>query len=170
MESSVIAEYTRDKEYMECVEDILDSSVFQSLDCFIHHGTTTCRDHSIQVSYLGYKLCKRFGGNWRSAARAGLLHDLFLYDWHTHARETGNYFHGFTHPGTALTHARTYFVLSWEEEDAILRHMWPLTLTPPATRVGFSVNCADKICSIVETTACIKSRILMRFLARPVRR
>lgn len=25
---------------------------------------------------------------------AGLLHDLFLYDWHFHAKETGNYFHG----------------------------------------------------------------------------
>ena len=71
MEPSVIAEYTGDEEYMECVKDILDSSVFHSLDKYIQHGTTTCKDHSIQVSYLAYKLCKRFGGNWRSAARAG---------------------------------------------------------------------------------------------------
>ena len=63
MEPSVIAEYTGDEEYMECVKDILDSSVFHSLDKYIQHETTTFKNHSIQVSYLAYKLCKRFGGN-----------------------------------------------------------------------------------------------------------
>lgn len=70
-------EYLMDPGYMECVADILDHPVFQSMDQYIQHGTTTCKCHCIQVSYLAYKLCKRFGGNWRSAARAGLLHDLF---------------------------------------------------------------------------------------------
>ena len=98
-------EYLMDPGYMECVADILDHPVFQSMDQYIQHGTTTCKFHCIQVSYLAYKLCKRFGGNWRSAARAGLLHDLFLYDWHTHARETGDHFHGFTRAGYAVTFA-----------------------------------------------------------------
>ena len=93
----MVSEITEDQEYMECVKDILCHPVFQSMDQYIQHGTTTCKTHCIQVSYLGYKLCKQLGGNWRSAARAGLLHDLFLYDWHTHAKETGQYFHGFTH-------------------------------------------------------------------------
>ena len=94
MEMPEANKYISDPEYMECVSDILDHPVFQSMDQYIQHGTTTCKCHCIQVSYLAYKLCKRFGGNWRSAARAGLLHDLFLYDWHTHARETGDHFHG----------------------------------------------------------------------------
>ena len=58
-------EYLMDPGYMECVADILDHPVFQSMDQYIRHGTTTCKCHCIQVSYLAYKLCKRFGGNWR---------------------------------------------------------------------------------------------------------
>ena len=70
--------YENDPEYMECVSDILDHPVFQSMDQYIQHGTTTCKCHCIQVSYLAYTWCKRFGGNWRSAARAGLLM-IFFY-------------------------------------------------------------------------------------------
>ena len=105
----------KDQEYLDCVRDILDHPVFQSMDEYIQHGNTTCKEHCMRVSYVSYRLCRRFGGNWRSAARAGLLHDLFLYDWHTHAKETGHRFHGFTHPRTALENARKYFKLTWEE-------------------------------------------------------
>ena len=44
---------------------------------------------------------------------------FFLYDWHTHARETGDHFHGFTHPRTAMENAKQYFELTEEEKDAI---------------------------------------------------
>ena len=47
---------------MDCVRDILCHPVFQSMDQYIQHGTTTCKTHCIQVSYLGYKLCKQL---WR---------------------------------------------------------------------------------------------------------
>ncbi|MCC8087201.1 MAG: HD family phosphohydrolase, partial [Clostridium sp.] len=170
MEPSGLYEYTSDQEYMECVKDILEHPVFQSMDQYIQHGTTTCKTHCIQVSYLGYKFCKRFGGNWRSAARAGLLHDLFLYDWHTHARETGKHFHGFTHPREALRNADRYFNLSWEEEMIILRHMWPLTPVPPVTKAGYAITCADKLCSTLETTARFKRWLMMCFFAQPARR
>ena len=170
MEPSGLYEYTSDQEYMECVKDILEHPVFQSMDQYIQHGTTTCKAHCIQVSYLGYKLCKRFGGNWRSAARAGLLHDLFLYDWHTHARETGRHFHGFTHPKEALRNAGKYFELTGEEEVIILRHMWPLTPIPPVTKAGYAVTCADKLCSTLETTARFKRWLMMCFFAQPARR
>ena len=46
---------------------------------------------------LTYKWCKALGLDYESATRAGMIHDLFLYDWHTHAKETGEYFHGLTH-------------------------------------------------------------------------
>ena len=72
---------TWDEEYLDSVKDILDHPVFRSMEQYIQHGTTTCLEHSIRVSYMAYRLCRKFGGNWRSAARAGLLHDLFLYDW-----------------------------------------------------------------------------------------
>ncbi len=88
--------------------------------------------------------------------RAGLLHDLFLYDWHTHARETGDHFHGFTHPRTAMENAKQYFELTEEEKDAILRHMWPLTPVPPSTRAGYAVTFADKMCCVEETKATVR--------------
>ena len=47
-------EYLMDPGYMECVADILDHPVFQSMDQYIQHGTTTCKCHCIQVSYLAY--------------------------------------------------------------------------------------------------------------------
>lgn len=157
MEPLWSSDYAGDKEYMDCVKDILEHPVFMSMEQYIQHGTTTCRTHCIQVSYSGYKFCKRFGGNWRSAARAGLLHDLFLYDWHTHARETGDHFHGFTHPRAALVNADRYFELTEEERMIIVRHMWPLTFVPPSSRAGYAVTCADKMCSTVETVARFKN-------------
>lgn len=170
MEPSEICEYTMDREYMECVRDILEHPVFQSMDQYIQHGTTTCKSHCIQVSYLGYRICRRLGGNARSAARAGLLHDLFLYDWHTHARETGKHFHGFTHPRAALRNADMHFELTREEEIIILRHMWPLTPMPPVTKAGYAVTCADKLCSTLETTARFKRWLRLCGLSQPAKR
>lgn len=48
----MVSEITEDREYMECVKDILCHPVFQSMDQYIQHGTTTCKTHCIQVSYL----------------------------------------------------------------------------------------------------------------------
>lgn len=146
-----------DKEYLDCVQDILDSAVFQSTDQFIQHGTTTCMEHCIQVSYLSYCICRKKGLDYKRAARAGLLHDLFLYDWHTHARETGNHFHGFTHPRLAAHNAEKYFKISREEKMMIARHMWPLTLVPPMSREGMVLTYADKVCSASEVVARVKN-------------
>lgn len=144
------AEYEKDQEYLECVSDILESPVFQSMDQFIQHGDTTCKDHCIMVSYMSYQICKRRGWNYRQTARAALLHDLFLYDWHTHARDTGEHFHGFTHPRAAMNNAAVYFQVTDMEKDMILRHMWPLTPIPPKSREGFVIIYADKQCGLSE--------------------
>lgn len=156
--------YENDPEYMECVKDILAHPVFNSMDQHIQHGNTTCKTHCIQVSYLGYRICRRYGGNWRSAARAGLLHDLFLYDWHTHARETGEHFHGFTHPRRALENACLHFQLTDEEQNIILRHMWPLTPVPPTSAAGFAIVWADKFCGGAETLGRLRHLRLLRML------
>lgn len=158
--------YLQDKEYMECVGDIFEHPVFQSMEKYIQHGSTSCKAHCIQVSYLSYHLCRRFGWDYRMAARAGLLHDLFLYDWHTHAKETGNHFHGFTHPRAALNNARKYFSLSLGEADIILCHMWPLTPIPPKSMAGMTVVYADKLCSVTETALQVRAWFALTFLYR----
>ena len=144
-------EVPNDKEYLALVQDILENGEVQSMQGYTQHGDTSCLRHSINVSYLSYLYCKDHGWNARSAARAGLLHDLFLYDWHFHARETGNRFHGLTHPRKALENAERAFQLTEREKNIILRHMWPLTVTPPRYREAYVVVMFDKYCSVMET-------------------
>ncbi len=151
--------YAGDMGYLAGVQDILEHPVFLSMDHYYQHGTTTCKEHCIRVSYLSYRICRRLGLDSRSAARAALLHDLFLYDWHTHAKLTGERFHGLTHPRTALNNAVRYFELTDQEQNMILRHMWPLTPVPPATAEGVAVCCADKVCSLAEVVGNIRDRI-----------
>lgn len=154
--------YQQDPVYLDCVRDILDNEVFQSMDHFIQHGNTTCRVHCIQVSYLSYCICRKMGWDYRAAARAGLLHDLFLYDWHTHAKETGNHFHGFTHPRVAMINASRHFEVTEKEKQMILRHMWPLTPVPPTSMAGMAIVYADKFCSSAEVISRAKRWIFSR--------
>ena len=140
-----------DKEYLAEVYDILENKTFQLMNSFIHHGETTCLTHCLVVSYKSYVRCKKAGLNARAAARAGLLHDMFLYDWHTHAKKTGDHFHGYTHPRKALENAESEFKLTCMEKDIILKHMWPLTMQLPKSKEAFVVLWQDKLCSLRET-------------------
>lgn len=152
--------WCHDQGYLECVRDILEHPVFQSMDQYIQHGGTTCLEHCLRVSYMSYLICRKRGLNYREAARGGLLHDLFLYDWHIHRRETGKRFHGVTHPRRALENAEQYFSLTARERDLILRHMWPLTLIPPKYREGYVILYADKICSLMEAWLPVRRKFL----------
>ena len=86
------------REYYETVRDILEHPVVRKMSEFKHHYGTSCYRHCLNVSYMNFIICKKLHLDARAAARAGMLHDLFLYDWHKHAKETGNHFHGLTHP------------------------------------------------------------------------
>ncbi|MDL2214308.1 HD family phosphohydrolase [Clostridia bacterium OttesenSCG-928-O13] len=140
-----------DAAYIAEVEDILNNPVFQSMKEYPQHGRTSCLAHCVAVSYLSYLTCKKQGLDARAAARGGLLHDLFLYDWHSHYEETGNRFHGLTHPKVALDNAEKEFELTDLERDIILKHMWPLTPVLPDYKETYVVLYHDKICSVRET-------------------
>lgn len=152
-------EYIKDLEYYECVSDILDNALFRKMNMFIQHGTTTTRAHCIQVSYLSYRIARKTGLDYRSVARAGLLHDLYLYDWHTHCRDTGEHFHGFTHPAVALANAMKEFNLNAVEKDCIRKHMWPLTIIPPKYPEGYVIMYADKCCTVAEVSLELKNKV-----------
>lgn len=159
-------QWARDREYLDCVRDILGNRVFQSMDDFIQHGHTTCKEHCIRVSYIAFQICRNRGWDSRSAARAGLLHDLFLYDWHTHARETGEHFHGFTHPRVAMENAVRYFHVTEKEQNMILRHMWPLTPVPPKYKEGYAILYADKLCGLTEFCGHVKDWLVVSLWPR----
>ena len=136
------------QEFNECIEDLIDNEKVQQLDSFHQHFNTSRLQHSLNVSYYSFLLCKAFKLDYRSAARAGLLHDLFLYDWRVNKQEEGN--HAKAHPIVALRNAKEVAKLTLVEEDAILRHMWPLTLKRPKYKESYMVTVADKYCATAE--------------------
>ena len=88
------------QDFWKCIEDLARHPVVLRMKLYAHHGNTNCYQHCMNVAYYNYKLCRFMHLDAVSAARAGMLHDLFLYDWHTHAKKTGDHFHGLTHPKT----------------------------------------------------------------------
>ena len=141
-----------DEEFYECIQDIAKHPVVLRMKLYPHHGNTNCYQHCLHVSYYNYVWCRFFHLDAKSAARGGMLHDLFLYDWHTHAKETGQRFHGLTHPKTALNHACRLFSLNDIEKDVIRAHMWPVTFfSIPHTKEGWIITLTDKYCGAFES-------------------
>lgn len=142
-----------DRDFYECIRDLARHPVVLRMKLYPHHGNTNCYQHCLHVAYYNYVWCRFFQLDARSAARGGMLHDLFLYDWHTHAKETGNHFHGMTHPKTALMQAQRRFELNDVEKDVIRNHMWPVTLfSIPRTKEGWITTLTDKFCGACETS------------------
>ena len=134
-----------EEEYRQIVADILANSEFQRLKEFFHHNSSIY-EHAEIVSYLSYRVCKYLNLDHVSAARGGLLHDFFLYDWRNHDEPDlhRDKFHGIEHPRIALQNSEKHFRLNEVERDIILKHMWPLTLMPPRYRESFVVTFVDK--------------------------
>lgn len=134
-------------EYSDCVDDLLELEEVKLLNNYFQHCNTSRLQHSINVSYYSYLMCKILHFDFRSAARAGLLHDLFWYDWRTEKQEE---LHAFYHPKAALKNAKKITNLNKIEEDAIIKHMWPLSYGFPRYKESVIVTIADKYCATVE--------------------
>lgn len=136
--------------YLACVEDMLDHPAVRSMRNLPQHAKGfSCFHHSVLVSYWGYRAALALGLDARSAARGGLLHDLYLYDWTSQKAPNGKW-HGTEHPKAALHNAGIFFDLNEKERDIILKHMWPLTLRPYRFMESLVVSCADKLCALAE--------------------
>lgn len=138
-------------------KDILESGNFRRSGQYIQHGRISVRNHSLRVaecSILIEEKLERLGIRCqeRELVRGALLHDYFLYDWHD--KNSHERLHGFYHPRVALANASREYQLSDREKDIIVKHMWPLTVTPPRCREAWIVTTADKYCSLKETIFC----------------
>ena len=140
-----------DAAFRAAVADLWASGAVRSMAAFPQHGDVDCLRHCLAVAYLSWCCCRRLGLNARAAARGGLLHDLFLYAWHTWRPGPGERLHGFSHPAAALANARRVTDLTAVETDIILRHMWPLTRKRPDSPEGRVVTAVDKYVSLLET-------------------
>ena len=150
----------RKGEFYHAIREVAHHPVVLEMKKYTQHGSTSCYSHCLHVAYYNYCICRFFGLDARSAARAGMLHDLFLYDWHLYAKRTGKHFHGLTHPAEALKNARRHFFLNKLEQEMITKHMWPLTLVPPFSPEALIICLTDKYCGFCETVEGIKERFL----------
>ena len=138
-----------DKEYVELISDLLRNEKVNKMRLYRQHHNVSCFEHCLYVSYNTYLICKKHNLDYKSAARAGLLHDLFLYDWRK--RENGRKgLHAFTHPKEALRQAQTITHLNKKEEDIIKKHMWPVTLALPKYKETFLITYVDKYFAVAE--------------------
>ncbi|MDR3304343.1 MAG: HD domain-containing protein [Treponema sp.] len=139
-----------DNELFETItKAICESAVFCQNKLFIQHGAISVYEHSLSVARMSFRLGKKLRiADLHSLVRAALLHDFFLYDWHTRIFS----WHGWMHPVYAAENARKYFNISPKEYSLIRTHMWPFTLLhPPQYREGWVICLADKMVSFVET-------------------
>ena len=123
-------------EFVEIVRDILEDEEFRKLSGYIQHVKTTRLIHSLNVSYISWKMARKLGCDERAAARAGLLHDFFLYRFSD--PKPVKEFQAFYHPKVAARNSKERFDISEKERLAILSHMFPLGPHPPAGRPGSS--------------------------------
>ena len=102
-----------DLKFYNCIADLINNDNVLKMENFIQHGKTTCLNHCLRVSYQSYKLAKKLNLDYKATARAALLHDLFLYDWHK-APKARKFLqkHGYSHPSIALENAKTLFTLT----------------------------------------------------------
>lgn len=138
------------KEFYSVIEDVVNTDVVNEMRNYVHHAQLTCFDHSLHVAYWNYKVCSALGWDKVAAARAGMLHDLFLYDWHTYKIKKLSDLHGFKHPYSALENAKANFELSALEQDIIVKHMFPLTLALPRYKETLVIIMTDKMCCMSE--------------------
>lgn len=140
--------WRNDQEYMSYVGDLLAKKEVQKLANYTQHHFSTRLQHVITVSYLSYRLAKRFNLNAKATARAGLLHDLFYYDWRVTKFDRGT--HAWIHPRIAVRNAEKITTLTPLEKDIIIHHMFGATLCPPKSKEGFIVTCVDKYSATAE--------------------
>ena len=141
---------SKDDDFIVCVSDLLKNENVCKTKELIQHGSTTCYQHQLSVSYYTYKICKALKLNAYEAARGAMLHDMFLYEWHN-LKGKKKLCHPYNHPKVALENCRKFFPLTRIEEDIILNHMWPLTFTRlPRYAETFVVTIVDKLCCISE--------------------
>lgn len=157
-------------EYQALVSDLDRHPDVQAMRALPQHveGVSTY-DHSVLVAYASFRVCAALGLDAASAARGGLLHDLFLYNWQERHGE-GFLDHMNNHPRYALENAEARFSLNDTERDVIATHMWPATPTKFYHKwESLVVSCMDKACAAAELLHLVPYLTREREVAIPTR-
>lgn len=134
-------------EYFDCVKDLIENPLFLQTKNYTQHCNTIRFQHCLNVSYYSFLWAKKRNLDYKSCARAALLHDFFLYQ----TKELkANEHHAFYHPKEAILNAKKITTLNNIEENSIANHMWPLSKSFPKYKEGWVLTWVDKCCAISE--------------------
>ena len=158
-------DYSKDNEFKEIIKDIINNETVLQMQNYRQHYDTSCFEHCMNVSYFSYLICKKYKLDYKSIARAGMLHDLFLYDWRIKQADKKG-LHAFNHPRIALENANRLFNLNDKEQDIILKHMWPLTVKLPKYKESYVIGFVDKYCAIKESLDAWKKSFILKKIYR----
>ena len=160
-------EWRQDREYMAIVNDLLAQPAVQKLADYTQHHHSNRLQHSIAVSYDSYRIANRLHLDYRSTARAGLLHDLFYYDWRTTKFDLGT--HAFIHPPVALRNAEKITPLNKKEKDIILKHMFGATMATPRYPESLIVSLVDDFEAEHEFFSPLRTKLRRKIKKRRMR-
>ena len=153
----IFSQIYNDTDFLEIISDLINNTTVLKMKDFRQHYETTCFDHCLMVSYYCYKICKKLNLDYISAARAAMLHDLFLYDWRKRQPDRKG-LHAFTHGQCAYKNASKLFELNNIQKDMIIKHMWPVTIKLPIYKETYILTLVDKYCALNESFIEIYSR------------
>lgn len=132
--------------YRQLEKEVLSNEKYQKLSLESHHGLTRM-EHSLRVSRNVYKVSKKLNLDYVSATRAALLHDFFFIE---EFESNHGLIQGVVHPDIALANACGAFDLNEKEKNAIVSHMFPLSVVLPRSREAWVLTAVDKIVAIYE--------------------
>ena len=156
---------TNDKEYMELVKDLINNDIVKEMQNYRQHYDVNTFEHCMNVSYISYKICKKLKLDYKSMARAAMLHDLFLYDWRNSKEELHlDGYHAFVHPKIALENASKLYKLNEKEKDIIVKHMWPVTIAFPKYKETYVITLVDKYSALQESMQYYRNKITSKKL------
>lgn len=159
---SLIKDFSeKNEEFQEIIKELINNETVQEMKNYKQHYETTCFDHCYTAAYYCYLICKKYHLDYKSATRAAMLHDLFLYDWRVRQPDRKG-FHAFTHGKKACENACKLFCLNEKEKDMIIKHMWPVTINFPKSIEGFILTFVDKYCALSESFDVFQSRLFTK--------
>ncbi len=134
-----------EQEFYSIIDKIVCLDEYQKLKNIAHHGLTRY-DHCVRVAYGAYRVSKALKLDYVKVTEAAMLHDFFIDE----VKDMGGFKRLQQHPSYALENAKKYFSLTPMQEDVILTHMFPVTITPPKYIESWIVDIIDDVVAIYE--------------------
>lgn len=142
-------------EFYNLVDEYINHPKVLEMKEYTHHGIRRY-DHCFRVAYHTYKITKYLHLNYQSATKAAMLHDFYTDELDEEKSKIKRYR---IHPKIAAQNAKKYFKITDMEEDIIVRHMFPVTFTPPRYLESWIVDLVDDFASVYERCYSMKMDI-----------